>query len=54
MESVLRKCIGRCLLERLAKLAAVAVNARALNHENVGNPAHRVDPRNGAADAQLL
>src|ERR1700722_106539 len=41
----LRKCIGCRLLESLAKLAGVAVDARALHHEDVSEPAHRVYPR---------
>ena len=44
----LRKCIGGGLLEGLAKLAGIAVDARALHHEDVGEPADRVDPRLGA------
>src|SRR5271156_6237068 len=39
-----RKCIGGRLLEDLAKVAGIAVDTRALHHEDVSKPADRVYP----------
>src|ERR1700744_2880140 len=49
----LRKCIGCRLLESLAKLAGVAVDARALHHEDVSQPPHRVYPSLGAPGSSM-
>jgi hypothetical protein len=40
-----RKGIGGRLLECLAEIAGITVDARALHHENVSEPAHWVYPR---------
>src|SRR6202044_1357079 len=49
----LRKRIGCRLLESLAKLAGVAVDARALHHQDVSQPPHRVYPCLGAPGSSM-
>jgi len=51
--SGLWKCVGSGLLERLAKLAGVAVHAGVLHHEDVSQPADRINPRLGAPGSSM-